>query len=84
MIEPEKVGEEAMALMDQLNLTELPEGAYIDEVLVIAAVVFPTNDPDVSGSNTFYRCTSALPWIQKGLLVHAMRMIEMSGRPFEG
>jgi hypothetical protein len=79
-IDPAEVGREAMALMDQLNLNELPEGAFIDEVVVIAAVVFPTGNPEEIGTNTFWRSTTARPWTVKGLLRHVEKRIDEVAR----
>jgi hypothetical protein len=71
MIDPAVVGTEAMKLMEGLELHRMPADAEIAEVMVIVACAFPVPDvdeDDAGGSAVFYRCTSARPWVQKGLV----------------
>jgi hypothetical protein len=78
------LGETTAALMETLDKIDLPDGATIGEVFVIAAVVWPVGDDDeASGSSVHYRCSSSFPWVQTGLLNAAARAIARSLRPYE-
>jgi hypothetical protein len=81
-IDPAEVGREAMALMDQLMVNRLPEGARIEEVMVIAAITFPTGNTEEAGSDLYYRCTSAFPWVQKGIAAHLFDAIRHNSQPW--
>ena len=62
----------------------LPDGWELAEVLVIAAVTWPTPErPDGAGNSTYYRCTSPFPWVQKGLLGETGRAIDRSSMPYD-
>jgi hypothetical protein len=80
-VDPSEVGKVAATLMDNIDMDDLPPGAEVVEVLVLAGIVFPVPDePEASGSTIAYRCTSALPWVQKGLAEHLADAIKRNAR----
>jgi hypothetical protein len=75
------VGYEAAALMDTLSVDDLPEGATVREVMVIVAVTWPVANEDAEGNSVYYRCSSAYPWVQTGLLDKTREAISSASRP---
>lgn len=78
-----ELGQVTASLMDTLESAELPDGAEVEEVLVIASVTWPAGE-DVCGHSTYYSCSSGRPWVQKGLLIEAGRAISSASRPYTG
>lgn len=81
-LELEQLGQTAANLMDTLEADEdLPEGAVLEEVMVIAAVTWPANDG--CGNYVYYACTSGRPWVQRGLLEQTHGAVLKNSRPFD-
>lgn len=83
MIDLEELGIATAALMDTLEEADLPKESRVEELLVIAAVTWPCDEDGTTGNAVYYRCSSPLPWIQRGLLKQADRAIEASSVPYE-
>lgn len=78
----DKLGHTAAEIMEKIEGDELPDGAAVAEVMVIAAVKWPI-EGEGAGNCTYYRCSSAFPWVQKGLLDLAAEAVDSARRPWE-